>query len=73
VPSTRRPSRPWRRLASEPALAGYYLLPAVRGELYRRVGRLDEARACLARALAQTQCEPVRRFLERRLDQIQAE
>ena len=59
-------------LASEPALAGYYLLPAVRGELYRRVGRLDEARACLARALAQTECEPVRRFLERRLDQIQA-
>jgi predicted RNA polymerase sigma factor len=31
------------RLAHEPGLDGYHLLPSVRGELLRRVGRLDEA------------------------------
>ncbi len=37
-------------LADEPALAGYHLLPAVRGELLLRLGRRDEARAELERA-----------------------
>jgi RNA polymerase sigma factor (sigma-70 family) len=38
------------RLADEPALAGYHLLPAVRGDLLARLGRAAEARAELERA-----------------------
>ena len=38
------------RLAGEPALATYHLLPAVRGDFLRKLGRLAEARAELARA-----------------------
>jgi RNA polymerase sigma-70 factor (ECF subfamily) len=32
-------------LTSEPSLRGYHLLPSVRGDLLRKLGRLDEARA----------------------------
>ncbi|HTM19774.1 MAG TPA: RNA polymerase sigma factor [Kofleriaceae bacterium] len=41
-------------LAGEPALAGYHLLPSVRGDLLFKLGRLDEARAEFERAAAQT-------------------
>ncbi len=41
-------------LAGEKALAGYHLLPSVRGELLRRLGRAEEARAEYARAAAMT-------------------
>ncbi|MFL6203346.1 MAG: RNA polymerase sigma factor [Thermoanaerobaculia bacterium] len=41
-------------LTSEPALEGYYLLPSVRGDLLRRVGRFDEARAEIERAASLT-------------------
>jgi RNA polymerase sigma-70 factor (ECF subfamily) len=37
-------------LAAEPALAGYHLLPAVRGDLLTRLGRRDEARQEFERA-----------------------
>jgi RNA polymerase sigma factor (sigma-70 family) len=37
-------------LADEPALAGYHLLPAVRGDVLARLGRAAEARAEFARA-----------------------
>jgi predicted RNA polymerase sigma factor len=37
-------------LASEPALEAYHLLPAVRGDLLLRLGRLDAARAEFERA-----------------------
>jgi RNA polymerase sigma-70 factor (ECF subfamily) len=39
-------------LASEPALEGYHLLPAARGELLERLGREEEASAEFARAAA---------------------
>jgi RNA polymerase sigma factor (sigma-70 family) len=39
-------------LAEEPALAGYHLLPAARGELLERLGREEEAAAEFARAAA---------------------
>lgn len=39
-------------LAAEPALAGYHLLPAVRGDLLERLGRRDDARAEFERAAA---------------------
>jgi RNA polymerase sigma-70 factor, ECF subfamily len=37
-------------LAAEPALRGYHLLPAARGELLERLGRVEEAAAEFARA-----------------------
>ena len=37
-------------LASDPALAGYHLLPSVRGDLLARLGRHDEARGEFERA-----------------------
>ncbi len=41
-------------LLTEPSLKEYYLLPAVRGDFLTKLGRLDEARAELARAAALT-------------------
>jgi predicted RNA polymerase sigma factor len=41
-------------LTSERALAGYHLLPSVRGDLLFKLGRLEEARAEFERAAALT-------------------
>ena len=41
-------------LNAEPALKRYHLLPSVRGDLLRKVGRLEEARAEFERAAALT-------------------
>jgi RNA polymerase sigma-70 factor (ECF subfamily) len=41
-------------LVSEPALAGYHLLPSVRGNLLFKLGRWDEARAEFERAASLT-------------------
>jgi RNA polymerase sigma factor (sigma-70 family) len=41
-------------LTSEPALAGYHLLPSVRGDLLAKLGRFEEARAELTRAASLT-------------------
>ncbi len=41
-------------LTAEPALAGYHLLPAVRGDFLAKLGRLDEARTEFERAAALT-------------------
>ncbi len=50
-------------LASERALAGYHLLPSVRGDLLRKLGRLDEARTEFERAAALTRNAPERTLL----------
>jgi RNA polymerase sigma-70 factor, ECF subfamily len=42
-------------LADEPALTNYHLLPSVRGDLLKKLGRLDEARAEFERAAQLTQ------------------
>jgi len=42
-------------LREEPALAGYHLLPAVRGDLLAKLGRGDEARVEFERAAGMTQ------------------
>jgi RNA polymerase sigma-70 factor (ECF subfamily) len=42
------------RLTDEPALRNYHLLSSARGDLLARLGRVDEARAELARAAALT-------------------
>ena len=48
-------------------LGDYRLTHAARADFCRRLGRNDEARSAYERALALTQQEPERRFLERRL------
>jgi RNA polymerase sigma-70 factor, ECF subfamily len=51
-------------------LADYRHAHAARAELCRRLGRLEEARASYARALALAKQEPERRFLQRRLAEL---
>ncbi|MFJ4920860.1 RNA polymerase sigma factor [Streptomyces sp. NPDC088725] len=50
-------------LAHEPALAGYHLLPSVRGDLLERLGRTEEARAEFTRAASLTRNERERDLL----------
>jgi len=51
-------------------LADYYLAHSARADMCRRLGRTDEARASYERALALTQQEPERQFLEGRIRQL---
>ena len=51
-------------------LANYYLAHSARAELYRRLGRTAVARASYERALALTQQEPERQFLQERIRQL---
>jgi RNA polymerase sigma-70 factor, ECF subfamily len=51
-------------------LAGYRLAHAARADLCRRLGRTTEARASYDRALKLTRQEPERRFLMRRLAEV---
>lgn len=51
-------------------LGDYQPAHAARADLCRRLGRIAEARASYARALALTQQGTVRRFLERRLAEL---
>jgi predicted RNA polymerase sigma factor len=53
-------------LKSDPALAGYHLLPSVRGDLLAKLGRFEEARAEFARAAAMTQNARERALLLKR-------
>lgn len=57
-------------LAARGALAGYHLVPAVRADLLRRLGRRAEAREAYREALALAQLEPERRLLTRRLSEL---
>ncbi|MFE5715354.1 RNA polymerase sigma factor [Streptomyces sp. NPDC056501] len=50
-------------LAAEPALAGYHLLPSVRGDLLARLGRTAEAGAEFERAASLTRNERERELL----------
>jgi RNA polymerase sigma-70 factor (ECF subfamily) len=52
------------------ALAEYYLAHSARADMCRRLGRTAEARSSYERALALTQQEPERRFLQERLRQL---
>ncbi|MCK1598117.1 RNA polymerase sigma factor [Bradyrhizobium sp. 164] len=51
-------------------LAGYELLPAVRADLLRRLGRKDEAREAYRAATEATQLEPLRRLYARRIKEM---
>jgi RNA polymerase sigma factor (sigma-70 family) len=50
-------------LTAEPSLAGYHLLPSVRGDFLAKLGRLDEARAEFRRAAELTRNARERTFL----------
>jgi RNA polymerase sigma-70 factor (ECF subfamily) len=51
-------------------LKGYALMPAVRADLLRRLGRRDAAREAYHAAMAATQLEPLRRLYIRRLAEL---
>ena len=51
-------------------LSDYHLVHAARADLCRRLRRIAEARASYERALSLTEQEPERRFLERRLAEL---
>ena len=51
-------------------LADYHLAHSARADLCRRLGRTADARAAYERAMALTQQEPERRFMERRLREL---
>ena len=56
-------------LAEEPALRGYHLLPAARGELLERLGRSEEAASEFSRAAALSGNAPERELLQARAEQ----
>jgi RNA polymerase sigma-70 factor (ECF subfamily) len=51
-------------------LANYYLAHSARADMYRRLGRTAEARSSYEKALAPTQQEPERQFLQARIHQL---
>jgi RNA polymerase sigma-70 factor, ECF subfamily len=51
-------------------LENYYLAHSARADLYRRLGRTAEARSSYEKALALTQQEPERQFLQARIHQL---
>ena len=57
-------------LAAGGALTGYYLLPATRADLLRRMERSDEAAASYRQALDLVATGPERRYLSRRLAEV---
>ncbi|MDA0815605.1 MAG: RNA polymerase sigma factor [Chloroflexi bacterium] len=57
------------RLVEEPSLARYHLLPAVRGDLLFKLGRLSEARGEFDRAMELAQNEWERTLLRARIDE----
>lgn len=59
-------------LDGEGRLDGYHLLPATRADLLRRAGRGVEALPHYRRALALAPSEAERRFLRRRIDEVDA-
>jgi RNA polymerase sigma-70 factor (ECF subfamily) len=59
-------------LAASGELDGYHLLHAARADMLRRLGSRDKAAASYARALSLVTNASERRFLERRLREVQA-
>ena len=57
-------------LEARGGLKGYELLPAVRADLLRRLGRYDAAREAYLAATAATQLEPLRRLYARRIAEM---
>lgn len=55
------------------ALRGYYLLPATRADLLRRLGRRTEAEDAYRHALSMAPTKAERRYLHRRIAEVQGE
>jgi RNA polymerase sigma-70 factor (ECF subfamily) len=60
------------KLRGEPGLKNYFLLPAVRADFLRRLGRTAEAATCYEEALTCPCSEPERRFLIRRIEGLKS-
>src|SRR5207244_1811061 len=60
-------------LVGEPSLKSYHLLPAVRGDLLKKLGRAEEARAEFERAASLTENLAERKLLTRRAAECAAE
>jgi RNA polymerase sigma-70 factor (ECF subfamily) len=60
-------------LVRRPDLARHHLAHSARADLFRRLGRNDEAAAAYRRALELVRQEPERRFLQRRLAEVATE
>ena len=58
-------------LTARGGLDGYDLLPAVRADLLRRLGRVEAAREAYVAATAATTLEPLRRFYARRMAEME--
>jgi RNA polymerase sigma-70 factor (ECF subfamily) len=54
-------------------LSGYYLLPATRADLLKRLGRDSEAATAYRRALELAPTDPERRFLRQRLSEVSSQ
>lgn len=59
-------------LRQDRLLQGYHPLHTARGEILRRLGRHAEAAAAYRKALGLTSSEPVRRFVARRLAEVES-
>ncbi|HEV8579191.1 MAG TPA: RNA polymerase sigma factor [Thermoanaerobaculia bacterium] len=59
------------RLEARGELPSYHLLPAARADLLRRLGRTQDAAAAYRRAIELASNEPERRFLLRRLSEVE--
>jgi RNA polymerase sigma-70 factor (ECF subfamily) len=57
-------------LLEQGELVNYYLAHSARADMYRRLGRTAEARSSYEQALALTQQEPERQFLQERIRQL---
>lgn len=57
-------------LAAEPALAGYHLLPSIRGDLLIKLGRFTEAREEIQHAIDMTQNSREKELLMDRLERM---
>jgi RNA polymerase sigma-70 factor (ECF subfamily) len=58
-------------LEARGGLKDYELLPAVRADLLRRLGRVEDAREAYLAATDATQLEPLRRLYARRMAELE--
>jgi RNA polymerase sigma-70 factor, ECF subfamily len=58
------------RINRKGGLSGYLWLYSAQADLYRRLGRVPEARAAYEKALSLSEQEPEKRFLEKRLREL---
>lgn len=60
-----------REIGKAPAMAGYYLFPATKADFYRRLDDREKAATCYREALKLSATAPEKRFLLRRLKELE--